>query len=400
MGSLLCCSIKADKSGNKYDFCSGGCQSYEHCWNWFWIIPACLVIGLPCLFVGLYERQHIIDNNNEIIALYNNQSILQHNTTVYQFAEPVNCRVPPAQLNITKFPNCAVINMHTQELICTKKGDCINEVCDSPCYYQCDSKLCKVKSQQPKCAEAMQNINCLEHFDLISTTYSCVINPISAISICQSECHDINCIKTSGKCYCKCKKYQFDICDITKNVKVTHEQYFMTNNGKGIYRIESKQCQIMDLTCMLDLNKLINVTYPETTIYYNSNNLNINTLSIENMLQQESSRVKPLIISGYFFTILGVIIILGDLWTLIQAYCSCYWFWPKCCSSHKPLAEQENEPICVICSDLLLNGDKLESLECKHQYHAECISKWKVRNGKSFTCPLCRKIYPGISVNV
>jgi len=45
-----------------------------------------------------------------------------------------------------------------------------------------------------------------------------------------------------------------------------------------------------------------------------------------------------------------------------------------------------NEKQCVICLEEFEEGTNLKRLCCNHHYHAGCIDKWLVQNGK---CPLC-----------
>jgi hypothetical protein len=384
MGSLCCCEINTDSECTGYSCCRTG---YPHICTWTIWIPICLIIGLPCLLVGVYQYSPITENNQLIKQLYNAESVIQHNTTYYQFAATTNCRVPPAQLNTTSYPQCASINMRTKEPTCVKRGNCVDEVCDSPCYYQCDSTVCKVASQQPNCITAMKGINCLVHFDLISTTYSCVIKPMSAMPVCEKECSDINCVATQGKCYCKCRKYEVNICDITKNVQLTHKQYFMNEKEEVNYKTDVLLCSIANLDCMDKLNKLINTTYPATPIYFNQNDPTINTLSVDDLLQTASSQTWGLLISGGIFTGVGVIWMLVDLYMLLSAWLSCRWIAPKCCRK-KPLADQVDEPLCGVCNISLLDGNKTQRLACKHVLHASCVQQ---RGKHGNTCPICNK---------
>ena len=46
-----------------------------------------------------------------------------------------------------------------------------------------------------------------------------------------------------------------------------------------------------------------------------------------------------------------------------------------------------NDQICTICQDIYKIGEKCMILNCKHDYHEECIKKWFERNNK---CPICK----------
>ncbi|KVH88770.1 Zinc finger, RING/FYVE/PHD-type [Cynara cardunculus var. scolymus] len=49
--------------------------------------------------------------------------------------------------------------------------------------------------------------------------------------------------------------------------------------------------------------------------------------------------------------------------------------------------EEEGGDICVICQKEYEAHEMMRRLECKHGYHAECISKWLLRKN---VCPICR----------
>ncbi|XP_026434734.1 E3 ubiquitin-protein ligase CIP8-like [Papaver somniferum] len=49
--------------------------------------------------------------------------------------------------------------------------------------------------------------------------------------------------------------------------------------------------------------------------------------------------------------------------------------------------EDETE-ICIVCQDKYENQDKIATLDCKHEYHQDCITKWLVRKN---VCPICNR---------
>ncbi|KAG2221869.1 hypothetical protein INT45_003583 [Circinella minor] len=63
--------------------------------------------------------------------------------------------------------------------------------------------------------------------------------------------------------------------------------------------------------------------------------------------------------------------------------------WRRLGFEARPLTASTNEP-CTICLKILEDDDKSTvTLECSHQFHAECISSWHL------TCPMCRAGSPG-----
>ncbi|WOH05238.1 hypothetical protein DCAR_0624652 [Daucus carota subsp. sativus] len=50
--------------------------------------------------------------------------------------------------------------------------------------------------------------------------------------------------------------------------------------------------------------------------------------------------------------------------------------------------KMDEEPdICVICQDEYEKDELIGGLQCRHEYHVECVKKWlKQRN----SCPLCK----------
>ncbi|KAI3905340.1 hypothetical protein MKX01_040031 [Papaver californicum] len=50
-------------------------------------------------------------------------------------------------------------------------------------------------------------------------------------------------------------------------------------------------------------------------------------------------------------------------------------------------SEEETE-ICTICQDEYENKDKIGTLDCKHEYHEDCITQWL---GQKNVCPICKR---------
>jgi hypothetical protein len=55
--------------------------------------------------------------------------------------------------------------------------------------------------------------------------------------------------------------------------------------------------------------------------------------------------------------------------------------------SHSDEDAKENEEVCSICMEAYKQGDTLKSLQCKHEFHGDCIDRWL---GLKDACPLCR----------
>jgi hypothetical protein len=57
----------------------------------------------------------------------------------------------------------------------------------------------------------------------------------------------------------------------------------------------------------------------------------------------------------------------------------------------KKTKQEQQEPICVICLNKLINH-YVTDLECGHKFHTSCITRWfNQDNVKKKTCPICRK---------
>ena len=55
--------------------------------------------------------------------------------------------------------------------------------------------------------------------------------------------------------------------------------------------------------------------------------------------------------------------------------------------NYQTLADQEPE-ICVVCQCEYENGETIGTLECRHEYHADCIKRWLMKKN---VCPLCTR---------
>ncbi|XP_026434646.1 E3 ubiquitin ligase BIG BROTHER-related-like [Papaver somniferum] len=49
---------------------------------------------------------------------------------------------------------------------------------------------------------------------------------------------------------------------------------------------------------------------------------------------------------------------------------------------------KEKIEICTVCQDGYENKDKIATLDCKHEYHEDCITQWLVRKN---VCPICKR---------
>ncbi|XP_042499985.1 probable E3 ubiquitin-protein ligase ZFP1 isoform X2 [Macadamia integrifolia] len=58
-----------------------------------------------------------------------------------------------------------------------------------------------------------------------------------------------------------------------------------------------------------------------------------------------------------------------------------------CINLDEPVGMDQDVEACIICQDEYENLDKIGTLDCGHEYHAECIRKWLlVKN----VCPICK----------
>ncbi|XP_024960458.1 probable E3 ubiquitin-protein ligase ZFP1 isoform X2 [Cynara cardunculus var. scolymus] len=59
----------------------------------------------------------------------------------------------------------------------------------------------------------------------------------------------------------------------------------------------------------------------------------------------------------------------------------------RSCNPEDPLPADEEHNFCVICQTEFEDQEKIGVLDCRHDYHSECIKKWlTVKN----TCPICK----------
>lgn len=69
-------------------------------------------------------------------------------------------------------------------------------------------------------------------------------------------------------------------------------------------------------------------------------------------------------------------------------------------SDDEQTTEQEEEhPLCIICCDAFVPGDRLRVLPCSHSFHTGCIDRWLSGSHSSFDCftagcPTCKKSIP------
>mmetsp|Transcript_82865 Transcript_82865/g.160148 ORF Transcript_82865/g.160148 Transcript_82865/m.160148 type:complete len:165 (-) Transcript_82865:401-895(-) len=60
---------------------------------------------------------------------------------------------------------------------------------------------------------------------------------------------------------------------------------------------------------------------------------------------------------------------------------------------HFPVCFTESSNVCAICLSEIGASDPCRRTTCKHEFHADCITKWWTkRRGKPLNCPVCREI--------
>ncbi|KAI3833187.1 hypothetical protein MKX03_027520 [Papaver bracteatum] len=96
------------------------------------------------------------------------------------------------------------------------------------------------------------------------------------------------------------------------------------------------------------------------------------SLNIDGMSYEELTELEERI--GIVKTGLSKEIILKQLKTRVHT------------TSRDSTGEEETE-ICTVCQDKYENQDKIATLDCKHEYHQDCITKWLVRKN---VCPICK----------
>ncbi|CAE8582186.1 unnamed protein product, partial [Polarella glacialis] len=60
-----------------------------------------------------------------------------------------------------------------------------------------------------------------------------------------------------------------------------------------------------------------------------------------------------------------------------------------------PVLHVLDEPMCVICLEVVAPGDPARQLSCSHAFHAECLGSWWRRSllmkHLQISCPTCRR---------
>ncbi|WAO97028.1 RING-type domain-containing protein [Fusarium falciforme] len=54
-------------------------------------------------------------------------------------------------------------------------------------------------------------------------------------------------------------------------------------------------------------------------------------------------------------------------------------------------AQSSSAEVCVICLEVLVDGDNVRRLKCKHLFHMSCIDSWFQKH--HVDCPLCKSIF-------
>jgi hypothetical protein len=375
-----CCRIKCDPG--EYVFAdSHDPGPHEHCWRYWIIIPA-LIIGLPCLLVGLNEKAVIDDNNNYINDVYilTNISADTKIDTTFKLQQGTNCFPVDNTTDISKLSKCNSIDQITQEQYCTADGDCIEKICN-PCKYKCYTDQCWIKEEQHDCITDMSKYQCTITYNS-RTTYLCLKDPNDTISECQRECPDFSC-KTVAENY-KCLKYATNLCNIMK-VPIVTTVLYIHYNVDGIKYSANITCDNKDQNCLVKLNDTAaNIKY----IYYNKLNPNDTEINIDDLLESTTTRIDGLIISGAVFTTIGCLVMLTELFYFISMI--------KCIVNCRDL-EQYNVrpnnnggeiPTCSICLQNYREKTGSKQIACGHVFHESCINECQ-RLGQS--CPLCRR---------
>ena len=110
---------------------------------------------------------------------------------------------------------------------------------------------------------------------------------------------------------------------------------------------------------------------------------------------KESCSLDPMVIAMKIFT-WGLLFLISfacnwGLFTLIVAACKDM----KLKEKMKRWRQVKNkgeiliESTCSICLDNFVKGEKVRELDCKHEFHSECIDLWMQDH---LTCPICRKL--------
>ncbi|EYU41051.1 hypothetical protein MIMGU_mgv1a024926mg [Erythranthe guttata] len=62
----------------------------------------------------------------------------------------------------------------------------------------------------------------------------------------------------------------------------------------------------------------------------------------------------------------------------------------SCPDNYNNIRDLEEREVCAVCLDALCQkNNNIGVLECKHEYHSDCIKKWlRVKN----FCPMCKSV--------
>ncbi|AYV77804.1 MAG: E3 ubiquitin-protein ligase ATL41-like [Edafosvirus sp.] len=367
---------------NNYECCRpspdhDGAYICIRCCNWFFLILPTLIIGLPCLIVGLAGFNNIVNlnidinnsmtdtnnsiaYNNSLIALENNRTANENDRTTIYNAQ-IQIDYPRVQLsyNLTKsnysynvvqtkcnytnetlsIPQCSFAG--TNDLMidyCQSAGVCINQTCD-PCYYVCKTKECTIYEQQKLCVDKMKSDGCRVDYNFY-TTYLCNNNPINNYAMCQSECVDFSCLDYDHTCSCQCFNNNTKICPVVKQymVKTILYAYYKVNDLYYQIYNQTQICKIEDTQC---LNLLVTISNSINYVYYSRTNPGKYFYDLQ-QLYQSYKPYKPylqyiynwknydqdqqninLIIVGSIFVIFGLFMLLNEF-LLMYPCCNCY----------------------------------------------------------------------------
>jgi hypothetical protein len=348
-----------------------------------------LIIGAPCLSVGLSRMNDNNMNNKEIESNYKTAQLIQRinkiNTT--QLSIDSDCVDTNMTMNDDIACDYVLQNHIYTNNSCLRRGLCTNNLC-KPCSYVCFTKDCWVKAQQIKCIEEMSKNDCVNTYTDRST-YVCTKNPVNSIGICQEICPDFSCQEYDFTCNCICNKYTVKKCKINKSYNIS----FVSKIFYTVNKIE-----------YLDNNTYYNKT-ANNMIYYNIKNPKIYVLSLMSLHESISQQTSDLIIVGIVFMFIAVLCLIHCSICLYKT------FEIECCKQVEddlpqnnainidnvvlqiiPVINKFNELSCSICYTELKNPELMnEALLCAHVFHTKCIAEWKTKN---MSCPVCRAIIP------
>ncbi|KAJ9197643.1 hypothetical protein DTO164E3_1296 [Paecilomyces variotii] len=75
----------------------------------------------------------------------------------------------------------------------------------------------------------------------------------------------------------------------------------------------------------------------------------------------------------------------------VSPICRLDQWWPNVKGSLGLPEAADNQFICVVCLEPVLNSQEIHQLKCMHVFHKECLEKWYL--GDHFNCPLCHRAY-------